>query len=206
MKRSGSFASASFLRASRLGLAGLTAALVIAAGFLAAVPADATTVLYVPLERSIELSDVMVVGHVLAKEAEYNAEGELVTRVDILVEEALKGDAEAGSVVSFHAWGGSLDGVRVETVGEASYRLGEKVMVQLESIQGELHTLGLAFGKWEVVRNQAPLGVAGEDAGPVLRRNLADLHLVGATETPVQTLPLAAVRHAVRRQSGELDF
>ncbi|HEV8582972.1 MAG TPA: hypothetical protein VGX68_28225 [Thermoanaerobaculia bacterium] len=122
---------------------------------LATAVASATTIVYVPMRRSVQMSDLMLVGYVLGAQAEYNREGEIVTRVDVLVEEPLKGAAGSGQIVSFHAWGGSLDGVDVETVGEAQYRLGEKVLVQLEDIDGELHTLGLAFGKWNVVRDQA---------------------------------------------------
>jgi len=163
----------------------------------AAGPALATTVLYVPLERSVELSDVIVVGHVLSLEADYNAEGEIVTRVHVLVEEVLKGQATAGEVFTFDAWGGSLDGVKVETVGEARYRLGDKVLVQLESIAGEYHTLGLSFGKWDVFR--------GEGDEPILRRSLGDLNMVGVSEVPIEIISLRTMRQTVRQSWGGLD-
>jgi hypothetical protein len=153
---------------------------------------SATTVLYVPIERSIEMSDAVLVGHVLRMEAAYNAEGEIVTRVHLLVEESLKGDARPGEVFIFDAWGGSLDGVNVETVGEARYRLGMKVLVQLESIDGEYHTLGLSFGKWDVTKD-----VKGTQW---LSRSLSDLNVVGITEAPVERMPLRQMREAVRER------
>lgn len=153
---------------------------------------SATTVLYVPIERSIDLSDAVLVGHVLRMEAAYNAEGEIVTRIDLLIEETLKGDLRRGEVFTFDAWGGSLDGVNVETVGEARYRLGQKVLVQLENIDGEYHTLGLSFGKWDVTRDAK--GVSW------ISRSLSDLNVVGATEMPVERMPLRAMREAVRER------
>lgn len=159
---------------------------------LCASAVSATTVQYVPIDKSIDLSEAVLVGHVLRTEAEYNRDGEIVTRIDLLVEETLKGSAKGGEVVSFYAFGGSLDGVNVETVGEARYKLGQKVMVQLENIDGELHTLGLSFGKWDV----------GKDAKGLqwVTRTLSDLNVVGINETPVEKMPLRRMREIVRER------
>lgn len=157
---------------------------------LAGAAAQATTVVYVPIKKSIQLSDYVLVGHVQRLEAAYNAEGEIVTRVHLLVEESLKGDIRKGEVFVFHARGGSLDGVRVETVGEARYELGEKVLVQLENIQGEYHTLGLSFGKWNVIREN--------NGSSSVVRSLFDLNLVGVTESPATILPLNRMREIAR--------
>lgn len=170
---------------------GLT--LTLLAAVLCAVPAAATSVLYVPFGKSVDLSELVVVGHVLRTEPAYNQDGEIVTKIHLLVEETLKGSLRKGAILTFHAWGGSLDGVTVETVGEASYRLGEKVLVQLESIEGEYHTLGLSFGKWNVVR--------GRDGVQQAVRSLADLNLVGVDEAPVEVLPLRKVRTLVQQRS-----
>lgn len=159
---------------------------------------SATTVLYVPVKRSVQMSDLVLVGHVLNMEAVYNAEGEIVTRIDLLVEEPLKGFARPGEIFSFHAWGGSLDGTVVETEGEARYRLGEKVLVQLENIDGEFHTLGLSFGKWNVVRDE--MGVQW------ITRSLNDLHMVDVKESPVTRLSLDRMREISRGERGRLSF
>jgi hypothetical protein len=157
---------------------------------LGAAVASATTIVYVPLRKSVQMSDLVLVGYVVGVQAEYGREGEIVTRIDLLVEEPLKGGAGPGEIFSFHAWGGSLDGVNVETVGEARYRLGEKVLVQLEDIEGEYHTLGLAFGKWNVVRDKA--------GSPWITRDLSDLEMVGVAEAPVEQVPLERMRQTVR--------
>jgi hypothetical protein len=168
----------------RVFMLGLLALLLVGAA------AQATTVLYVPIKKSIQLSDYVLVGHVQRLEAAYNAEGEVVTRVHLLVEESLKGDIQKGEVFVFHARGGSLDGMRVETVGEARYELGDKVLVQLENIQGEYHTLGLSFGKWNVIREK--------DGSSSAVRSLFDLNMVGVTESPVTILPLTRMREIAR--------
>lgn len=159
---------------------------------LCASAVSATTVQYVTIDKSIDLSEAVLVGHVLRTEAEYNRDGEIVTRIDLLVEETFKGHAKAGEIFSFYAFGGSLDGVNVETVGEARYKLGQKVMVQLENIDGEYHTLGLSFGKWDV----------GKDAKgrQWATRTLSDLHVVGINETPVEKIPLRQMREIVRER------
>ena len=151
---------------------------------------SATTVLYVPIDRSIGMSDTILVGHVLQMEAAYNSQGEVVTKVHLLVEESLKGDVRPGDVFTFDAWGGSIDGFNVETVGEAHYRLGQKVLVQLEDIDGEYHTLGLSFGKWDVAKDAK--GVQW------ITRSLSDLYMVGVNEAPVEKMPLRQMREAVR--------
>ena len=153
---------------------------------------SATSVMYVPIDRSIEMSDAVLVGHVLRMEPAYNAEGEIVTRIELLVEESLKGNVRPGEVFTFDAWGGSLDGVNVETVGEARYRLGQKVLVQLENIDGEYHTLGLSFGKWDVSKDHR-----GQQW---ISRSLADLNVVGINEAPIEKMPLRQMREVVRER------
>lgn len=170
----------------------LASALVLAA--LAAAPLAATTVIYTSIPKSVQLSDLVLLGHVLRLESGYNQEGEIVTKVHLLVEESLKGAVERGRVFVFDAWGGSLDGTHVEAVGEARYRLGEKVLVQLEDIDGEYHTLGLSFGKWNVMRNR--------EGKSMLVRNLQDLNLVGVSEEPVEVFPLGRMRAVTRATAG----
>lgn len=151
---------------------------------------SATTVLYVPLGKSIQMSDMVLVGHVLKTEADYNRNGEIVTKIHLLVEESFKGAVRPGEVFVFDAWGGSLDDFNVVTVGEAQYHLGEKVMVQLEDLDGEYHTLGLSFGKWNVIR--------AKDGSELITRDLSDLNVVGVNETPIQRIPLRNLRQLAR--------
>jgi uncharacterized protein with GYD domain len=164
------------------------------AAVLFSVAASATTVVYVPMRKSLQLSDLVLVGHVLNLEAAYDREGGVITKVTLLVEESMKGDVGPGEILTFAAWGGSLDGLHVETVGEATYRLGEKVLVQLEDVGGDLHTLGLSFGKWDVTR---------DDKGQAWAvRSLFDLNMVGVTEAPVTRVRVDAVRDMAHGMSA----
>lgn len=157
---------------------------------LLATAASATTVEYVPMRKAMQLSDLVLVGHVVQIDAAYGRDGDIVTRISLLVEESLKGSAARGEVFTFEAWGGHLDGVNVETVGEAKYRLGDKVLVQLEDVDGAYHTLGLSFGKWDIVRDER------DQAWAV--RSLFDLNMVGVTEVPATRVRLDSFRELAR--------
>jgi hypothetical protein len=159
--------------------------------------ASATTIAYIPMKKAIQMSDMVLIGYVVGMKPGYDREGQVVTRIDLLVESSLKGRAEHGQVFSFNAWGGRLDGMNIEKPGEARYKLGQKVLVQLENIDGEYHTLGLAFGKWDVVRDSA--------GASWIIRNLGGLNLVGLTEVPVERLPLDHMRRTVREAARPAD-
>ena len=149
---------------------------------LIATPLLATTVVSVPVGESVRLSGLIVKGEVLNLYAGLDAEGQIVTNVTVAVSETLKGDAPVGGTVTFQAWGGSLGGFNVETVGEAKYSVGEKVLVQLEDIDGTWHTLGLAFGKWNVQTDR--------DGEEILRRDLSELCLVLSDSAPVNEISM----------------
>lgn len=132
-----------------------------------------TTIVYVPVDESISLSNFILKGEVLDTYAGYDLKGQVVTNVVLYVEETLKGDLKEGSTFVFQVWGGKIDGIEVETVGEAKYEKGEKILVQLEEIDGSYHTLGLSFGKWKVME---------KDGREVLLRDLSDLCFVNEDE------------------------
>ncbi len=136
-----------------------------------------TTIIFVPLEESFSLSDLVLKGEVLEIYPTLDFEGQVKTRIVLFVEECLKGDVPAGGIFEFEAWGGKYAGYNVETVGEASYEIGEKVLVQLEEIEGIYHTLGLSFGKWKVKRD-----INGFE---YLERDLSNLGMVNVSEEPI---------------------
>ncbi len=155
-----------------------------------ACPLLSTTVLYVPVGESIRLSGLIVKGEVVGVYPGFDSQDQIVTTVVLSVEESLKGPAAVGDTVTFQAWGGSFAGWNVETVGEASYAIGDRVLVQLEEIDGVWHTLGLAFGAWRVVRDP--------EGGEILRRDLSDLALVNADSAPVTEISLYEMKRISR--------
>jgi hypothetical protein len=162
--------------------------------FILAAPLLATTVLYVPVAESVRLSGLIVKGEVVGIYPGFDAQEQIVTTVVLAVDETLKGNVVPGDTVSFQAWGGSFAGWNVETEGEASYELGEKILVQLEDIDGVWHTLGLSFGKWLVVKDA--------DGGEILKRDMTDLYLLNADSAPVTEISL----HEMKRVSKAVEL
>ncbi len=113
-------------------------------------PALATMVRSASVEKMIDASHVIIVGRVVGQRAFRLDDGSILTGVAIRVEESLKGDLRQGARVEITAYGGELEGQRAVTLGEATYKKGERVLLQLEEIDGRLHTLGLSMGKWTV--------------------------------------------------------
>jgi hypothetical protein len=85
----------------------------------------------------------------------------------------------------------------MEVVGEARYAVGDQVLLQLEWVDDEWHTLGLSYGKWSMGR---------ETGGPGawIERDLSGLEpMTGLTggsassASPPTRLTLEAMRAAV---------
>lgn len=144
------------------------------------VAAEATLVRSATLEETIDASAAIVIGKVLSLSPYKLADGRIMTAVRVRVEESLAGGFAPGEVVRVSAYGGSFRGRQAAVLGAARYVKGESVLLQLEPIDGRLHTLGLAMGKWNV--SEDPFG------GRYLTRSLAGLSLAGrapVTEGPV---------------------
>lgn len=147
----------------------------------------------ITLEQSVDLSDAIVVGEVVGRHA-VRAEGAILTLVRIRVIETLKGDLPVGRVAVIAAYGGEVDGARMVTPGEAEFGDGEVVLLQLETIAGRWHSLGMALGKWRVTRDRS-----GE---AVIERDLSGLDFAGDEEVARGPLTLERFRDLVLRRSG----
>jgi hypothetical protein len=159
---------------------------------LTALPLMATTVVFVSNEESVRMSELILVGKVISVENTYDREGQIVRNITVAVKEVLKGKAQPGANFTFRAWGGVKDGVRDEALGEAKYKAGEKVLLQLENIDGAYHTLGLSFGKWNVAKDKT-----GRD---MIRRDLSGLTGVKTQKAPVPSImELRQMRELVQK-------
>lgn len=134
--------------------------------------AGATTIKSATLEETIEWSHAIVTGEVLGQRV-VRSGGDLITRVQVRVEESLRGPFRPGDRLVVSAFGGALGDRRQVALGEALYEPGERVLLQLEAIDGRLHTLGLAAGKWNLVE--------GADGEEQMVRSLEGLALVGGS-------------------------
>ncbi len=156
-------------------------------------PALATMVRSASVEEMIDASRAIIVGRVVGQRAFRLDDGSILTSVAIRVEESLKGDLRRGQRVEISAYGGELEGGRAVTVGEASYRKGERVLLQLEEIDGRLHTIGLSMGKWNVVED--------ERGRRHITRNLSGLGLVGGVKMTEGPIMLEDFRRLVEERS-----
>jgi hypothetical protein len=151
-----------------------------------AVVASAAATLIVPMrdEDLVATSDVVVVGTVEGIESVLLGSDRVMTRISIAVEQAVKGDPGAPSVVVTEA-GGEVAGIRGVVFDGPSYTLGERAMVFLRARpDGSLVTNALALGKYAVL--------AASDGTAMARR-----------ETPtVDARPLDALVGRVAALSG----
>lgn len=178
-----------------MGFRRLCTGLAVGALLAAALPAAATLVKRATIEESVRASDAIVLGRVLGQRTVRLEDGTVATAVRVRVEQRLKGGFRGGAEIEITAYGGQTPRGRFVVLGEATYQRGERVLLQLEVIDGRLHTLGLAAGKWNVRQ---------DDSGErFLTRDLAGLGLVGDAEMTEGPLPLSEFRDTLRRVMDE---
>ncbi len=152
-------------------------------------PALATTVRSASLEETIDASHAIIVGRVIGHRAFRLDDGRIMTGVAVRVEESLKGDLRPGDRVEISTYGGELEGRRAVTLGEATYRRGERVLLQLEEIDGRLHTIGLSMGKWAVSED--------ERGRRHITRDLSGLGIVGGVKMTQGPIPMEDFRRLI---------
>lgn len=101
------------------------------------------------------IAGLVVRGTVTAAEARWDATRTLFTYLTVDVAEVLVGTVNARQLV-IKQLGGETDGIGLYVPGQAAFRVGEDVLLDLAARgDGSLHTVGLARGKWTVVSNAA---------------------------------------------------
>jgi hypothetical protein len=156
-------------------------------------PVLATMIRGATVEQSIDASGQIVIGRVVGFRPLLDDDGRIETAVRVIVEENLKGHSRPGSTIEIIASGGDFDGRRLIVVGEADYMRGERVLLQLEEIDGALRTIGLAMGKWRVI---------GQPPGEAIVRDLSALTVAGSTPMTEGPIPLEDFRTLVARRNG----
>ncbi|MFQ5877043.1 MAG: hypothetical protein ACE5JH_05050 [Acidobacteriota bacterium] len=171
----------------------MVAGMVVALVICSVGPALATMVRSASLEETIDGSHAIIVGRVLGQRAFRSEDGRIMTGVTIRVEESLKGGLRPGARIEISAYGGELGGQRLVSLGEATYRRGERVLLQLERIDGRLHTIGLSMGKWTVTEDRW--------GRRHVTRDLSGLGLVGGVEMTQGPIPLDEFRRLVEERA-----
>jgi hypothetical protein len=128
---------------------------VIAALVLAAGAAQGSTVVGLSVEDQARLSEMVVVGEIVAQRGVDHGKNGIETAVTLRVTDVLKGDVRIGQAVVFHTRGGQVGSEISEAVGEAVFQSGQTSLVFIERVGGRLYNLGLSMGAWDVLDDGA---------------------------------------------------
>ncbi|MGH9456415.1 MAG: hypothetical protein ACRD2J_02095 [Thermoanaerobaculia bacterium] len=170
-------------------------ALIVAAALAAAVPAYASIARAVPFEEKVQASDAIVLGRVVATESRWDPQKRwILTYSTLEVDRALKGTPAPR--LTLVTPGGSVDGIRQETVGVPSLREGDERIVFVRT-----STLGptVAFmdqGVYEVRRDDRGRTLIAAAPAAAVAVDTVTGEAVAADREPI---PLDAFETRVRR-------
>jgi hypothetical protein len=108
-----------------------------------------------PLEELSQIAEHIVLARVRSKEAYWDDQGRIATRVELIVEEKIKGFTEEGDLIAMHQLGGEIGKMGMKVIGEASLREGDRAFFFLEKgFQDELHSVALSQGVFPIEGNK----------------------------------------------------
>jgi hypothetical protein len=136
------------------------------------------------VEELTRRAELIVIGEVISVASElFASEGQIITRIDVRVEEVLKGPAGQAPLQLQQA-GGRVGEVRREVAGMPAFTQGERVLLFLgRRGDGGLAVVGLFQGKFTLQRDESG-------------REIAARRVPGSGEE-VDRLPLDDVRSAI---------
>ncbi|MGF1508769.1 MAG: hypothetical protein ACFB9M_04615 [Myxococcota bacterium] len=182
------------------GGAGLHVAVVMGA-MTVAVPADGTVLADVPMPTMAVQAETIVRGvvqQVGARIVVLRSGHRVETRTRISVQSCWKGDC--GTAVTVVEPGGETPYGRAVTHGAPRYAVGEEVVVFLERGRGgELHTYGMALGRFQVHRDAEGGAWAIRDLSDVVLARDVGSRMTLAEGSALEVLPLSDLSEMVRR-------
>jgi hypothetical protein len=180
----------------------------IAAALLFATPADGSVVQGLELEELAAEADRIVLGRVLFSESFLRRDGQIWTWHRIEVEREIRGNAPDEDEVIVETMGGQIGEIGMRVEGEASFQVGERVLVFAHG--GGPHTafrtVGMGQGVMRVRREKGVDTVRQSREGLLLVRRDAEGRLkrnAGALPAP-QRLDafLSTLRQIAAKQEG----
>lgn len=139
-------------RSTRLCIGGLGLALLLC-GASAPRRASATVLQQLSLSDMASRSAQVLVGTVeQVRPLLLRAQGVIVTEVTIRCTRSLRGVRE-GQLLTVRHLGGTVDGIGQRVFGEASYRVGEDVLLLAEERTGSYYAVGMAQGALHIDRS-----------------------------------------------------
>ncbi|MGB5416459.1 MAG: hypothetical protein WBN01_17630 [Polyangiales bacterium] len=123
---------------------------------LSAAPADGSVVQGLELEELTAEADRIVLGRVLFSESFLRRDGQIWTWHRIEVEREIRGNAPDEDEVIVETMGGQIGEIGMRVEGEASFQLGERVLVFVHGggPYSAFRTVGMAQGVMRVRRAQ----------------------------------------------------
>lgn len=168
-----------------------------------------TSIVLPPPDSYVSDADVIAVG-VVERIESFEDDGTIKTRVALRVEDAKRG-AAPGELLGIVELGGETDSRAVVLEGAPGYEVGERVLVLLRRVDGELRTSLLAAGRIPMRRPLWALGfLAAPAAAPDLpgaeswQEDVASRALALPSRAPMTTAKAQAlpeISGAVERQS-----
>jgi hypothetical protein len=141
-----------------------------------------------PIEELRDKAQLIIHGKVLSKTVEREADGQIMTRVELAVTETWKGKPVPSKYVIMQA-GGVLGDEITSVSGQERYDIGEEVIVFLVlNKRGEGVTLGLSQGKFQVFEDPT--------TKEKLARNI--FHGRGAEKNSIKRLSLSELKTRVK--------
>lgn len=124
---------------------------------VAAIPAGASTFLFVPQEDLVEQAESVVQGRVIDVQSFWNRQGTaILTEATVEVEDAVLG--KVPSHVRLITFGGEVGGYRIDAHGFPTFAKGERLMVFLEPARagedGAHRVLGYRQGQFRIRKNK----------------------------------------------------
>jgi hypothetical protein len=132
--------------------------------------AQATIVEALSMRELVQEADHAALVEVIALEPSYDELGRIVTDATVRVIEPLVGPSAVGDTLVVRRIGGTLGGLALRVEGEASFVLGERVVLFVEDLGGVLRPVGMSQGVLPVTRDGGSEIVLPGGAGLALVR------------------------------------
>jgi hypothetical protein len=163
--------------------------------------ASASVVQALSLEQLTSKADEILIAVPTERRARRHADGKMiVTDVSLRVQTVLKGAHKAGETARATVLGGALEGVALQVPGEASFPLGERMLVFLQrsARSRDLRVVGMAQGVLPLREQDGATMVMPGGSGAALVDRGEDGQLQDAPAALTSPQPLPALIERIR--------
>jgi hypothetical protein len=163
--------------------------------------ASASVVQALSIEQLTQRADEILIAVPTERRARRHPDGKMiVTDVSLRVQLVLKGARKTGDTARATVLGGTLDGVALQVPGEASFAIGERVLVFLERAKRsqDLRVVGMAQGALALREQGGATMVMPGGSGAALVERGADGQLRDAPAALTEPQPLTALVEQIR--------